>query len=142
MVAKRLFLVLLCLTVMAAPAFGAAKDVIYASESTPKSLDPHDTTDTYSGAIEKAMLEGLMGFDKDLKVIPLLAESYTFNSAATEFTFKLRKGITVPRRHALQRRGRAREHRAPDGRQAETQQPDEAGQGAGRRRRVRPSSSC
>jgi len=93
MFAKRLFLVLLCLATAAAPAFGAAKDVIYASESTPKSLDPHDTTDTYSGAIEKAMLEGLMGFDKDLKVIPLLAESYTFNSAATEFTFKLRKGI-------------------------------------------------
>ncbi len=93
MVLKRWFLVLLCLTVMAAPAFGASKDVIYASESTPKSLDPHDTTDTYSGAIEKAILQGLMGFDKDLKVIPLLAESYTFNSAATEFTFKLRKGI-------------------------------------------------
>ena len=93
MVAKRLFLVLLCLAVLAAPAFGASKDIIYASESTPKSLDPHDTTDTYSGAIEKAMLEGLMGFDKDLKVIPLLAESYTFNSTATEFTFKLRKGI-------------------------------------------------
>jgi len=40
MVAKRLIMVLLCLGVMAAPAFGAAKDVIYASESTPKSLDP------------------------------------------------------------------------------------------------------
>jgi glutathione transport system substrate-binding protein len=93
MVAKKMLMVLLCLAVMAAPAFGAAKEIIYASESTPKSLDPHDTTDTYSGAIEKAMLEGLMGFDKDLKVVPLLAESYTFNSSATEFTFKLRKGI-------------------------------------------------
>ncbi|HSO19605.1 MAG TPA: glutathione ABC transporter substrate-binding protein, partial [Desulfosarcina sp.] len=29
----------------------------------------------------------------DLKVVPLLAESYTFNDAATEFTFKLRSGI-------------------------------------------------
>ena len=48
MVAKRAFLILLCLAVLAAPAFGASKDVIYASESTPKSLDPHDTTDTYS----------------------------------------------------------------------------------------------
>ena len=51
---------------MAVPAFGASKDVIYASEFMPKSLDPHDTTDTYSGAIEKAMIEGLMGLDKDL----------------------------------------------------------------------------
>lgn len=93
MIAKRLVLVLLCLAFAAAPSFGAPKDVIYGSESTPKSLDPHDTTDTYSGAIEKAMLEGLMGFDKDLKVVPLLAESYTFNSAATEYTLKLRKGV-------------------------------------------------
>ncbi|MGE5255604.1 MAG: hypothetical protein ACM3KE_02980 [Hyphomicrobiales bacterium] len=68
MLGKRLLLVLLFLAVTAAPALGASKDVIYASESPPKSLDPHDTTDTYSGAIEKAMLQGLMGFDKDLKV--------------------------------------------------------------------------
>ena len=46
MVAKRLLMVLLCLAVLAAPAFGASKDIIYASESTPKYLDPHDTTDT------------------------------------------------------------------------------------------------
>ena len=93
MTIKKLTLVLLSFLLLSSPAFAATKDIIYASESTAKSLDPHDTSDTYSGAIEKAMMEGLMGFDKDLKVIPLLAESYTFNDAATEFTFKLRKGI-------------------------------------------------
>ncbi len=75
------------------PAFAAGKDIIYGSESTAKSLDPHDTSDTYSGAIERTMLQGLMGFDSDLKIIPVLAESYTFNDEATEFSFNLRKGI-------------------------------------------------
>ena len=90
MTIKKLTLILLSFLLLSSPAFAASKDIIYGSESTAKSLDPHDTSDTYSGAIEKTMLQGLMGFDKDLKVIPLLAESYTFNDAATEFTFKLR----------------------------------------------------
>jgi glutathione transport system substrate-binding protein len=80
---------------MAGPTFAAGtKDITYAAESTVKSLDPHDTSDTYSGAIEKAICQGLMGFDKDMKIIPVLAESYTFNDTATQFTFKLRKGIS------------------------------------------------
>lgn len=90
---KKLAIILMSLLLLSAPAFAGTKDIVYGSESTAKSLDPHDTSDTYSGAIEKTMMEGLMGFDKDLKVVPLLAESYTFNDKATEFTFKLRKGI-------------------------------------------------
>lgn len=90
---KKSFFTLLALLLLAAPSFAETRDVIYASESTAKSLDPHDTSDTYSGAIERAICQGLMGFDKDLNIVPLLAESYTFNSAATQFTFKLRKGI-------------------------------------------------
>ncbi len=90
---KRLILTLLALMLLAAPSYAGPKDIIYASDSTAKSLDPHDTSDTYSGAIERAICQGLMGFDKDLNIIPLLAESYTFNDTATQFTFKLRQGI-------------------------------------------------
>jgi len=90
---KRVILVLLVSMLLVAPSYAGTKDIIYASESTAKSLDPHDTSDTYSGAIERAICQGLMGFDKDLNIIPLLAESYTFNDAATQFTFKLRQGI-------------------------------------------------
>ncbi|WP_053365812.1 glutathione ABC transporter substrate-binding protein [Bacillus sp. FJAT-27245] len=57
------------------------------------SMDPHDTNDTLSYSAQKTMLEGLVGFDKDMKVIPVLAESYEANDAATEFTFKLKTGI-------------------------------------------------
>jgi len=90
---KRLAMLFLALLLVCGFAAAADKDIVYASDSTAKSLDPHDTSDTYSGCIEKAICQGLMGFDKDLKVVPLLAESYTYNDKATEFTFKLRKGI-------------------------------------------------
>ncbi len=90
---KNAFLTLLGLVLLASPSFAETRDIVYASESTVKSLDPHDTSDTYSGAIERAICQGLMGFDENLNIVPLLAESYTFNEAATQFTFKLRKGI-------------------------------------------------
>lgn len=90
---RKVALFVLASFVLANPVFAGPKDIIYASESTAKSLDPHDTSDTYSGAIERAIFQGLMGFDKDLNIIPMLAESYTYNDAATEFTFKLKKGI-------------------------------------------------
>ncbi len=93
MTKKRLAMLFLALFLVCGFAAAADKDIVYASDSTAKSLDPHDTSDTYSGCIEKAICQGLMGFDKDLKVVPLLAESYTYNDKATEFTFKLRKGI-------------------------------------------------
>ena len=57
------------------------------------SMDPHDTNDTLSYSAQKTMLEGLVGFDKDMKVVPVLAESYEANEEATEFTFKLKQGI-------------------------------------------------
>ncbi len=85
---------MMVLAIAASPLFAAGKDIIYASDSTTKTLDPHNTSDTYSGAIERAICQGLLGFDKNMNIIPLLAESYTYNSNATLFTFKLRKGIT------------------------------------------------
>lgn len=57
-------------------------------------LDPADVNDTLSQSACKLMLQGLYGFDKDMGLIPVLAESYTANDGATEFTFKLRSGIT------------------------------------------------
>jgi glutathione transport system substrate-binding protein len=70
------------------------KDITIAVADNFISMDPHDTNDTLSYSAQKTMLEGLLGFDKDMKVIPVLAESYSANPTATEFTFKLRQGIT------------------------------------------------
>ena len=57
-------------------------------------LDPLDTSDTLSGDIQRMLMDGLFGFDREMNVIPMLAESYEANEEATEYTFTLRQGIT------------------------------------------------
>ena len=57
-------------------------------------MDPMDTSDTLSGGIQRMMMDGLFGFDQDMKIIPMLATSYESNEGATEFTFHLREGIS------------------------------------------------
>lgn len=69
------------------------KDITIAVADNFVSMDPHDTNDTLSYSAQKTMMEGLVGFDKDMKVVPILAESYEANDAATEFTFMLNQGI-------------------------------------------------
>ncbi|MEI4769087.1 glutathione ABC transporter substrate-binding protein [Psychrobacillus sp. FJAT-51614] len=69
------------------------KDIVIAVADNFTGMDPHDTNDTLSGSAQKTMLEGLVGFDKDMKVIPILAEEYLSNEEATEFTFKLRQNV-------------------------------------------------
>lgn len=70
------------------------KDITIAVAADFTTMDPYDTNDTLSYSVQKTMLQGLIGFDKDMKVVPVLAEEYSSNDEATEFTFKLRKGIT------------------------------------------------
>ena len=53
-------------------------------------MDPMDTSDTLSGGVQRLIMDGLFGFDDEMKIIPLLAESYEANEDATEFTFHLR----------------------------------------------------
>lgn len=56
-------------------------------------MDPMDTSDTLSGGIQRLMMDGLFGFDDDMKIIPMLATDYEANDDATEFTIHLREGI-------------------------------------------------
>src|SRR5438094_4308935 len=76
----------------AAPAF-AAKDVVFAVASTFTTTDPYDANDTLSQAMAKSFYEGLYGFDKDMKMIPVLAESYEVSKDGLVYTIKLKKGI-------------------------------------------------
>ena len=76
----------------ATPAF-AAKDVVFAVASTFTTTDPYDANDTLSQAMAKSFYEGLYGFDKDMKMIPVLAESYTASKDGLVYTIKLKKGI-------------------------------------------------
>src|SRR5207237_308387 len=71
----------------AAPAF-AAKDVVFAVASTFTTTDPYDANDTLSQAMAKSFYEGLYGFDKDMKMIPVLAESDEGSKDGGGYTIK------------------------------------------------------
>ena len=77
---------------LAAPAH-AAKDVVVAVQSNFTSTDPYDANDTVSQAMAKSFYQGLYGFDKDLKMVPVLAESHTVSKDGLVYTFKLKSGI-------------------------------------------------
>ena len=71
----------------------AAKDVTFAVASTFTTTDPYDANDTLSQAMSKSFYEGLFGFDKDMKMIPVLAESYEASKDGLTYTIKLKKGV-------------------------------------------------
>ena len=71
----------------------AAKDVAVAVAGTSATLEIHDANDTLTQAILKNVYQGLYGFDKDMKLKPLLAESYTASKDGLVYTFNLRKGV-------------------------------------------------
>ena len=84
----------------------AAKDVVFAVASTFTTTDPYDANDTLSQAMAKSFYEGLFGFDKDMKMIPVLAESYDGQQGRPRLHDQAQEGHQVPRRHRLQgRRG-------------------------------------
>ena len=69
-------------------------DIVAAVNVDFTTLDPLDTSDTLSGDVQRMLMDGLFGFDREMNVIPMLAESYEANEEATEYTFTLRQGIT------------------------------------------------
>ncbi|WP_018132979.1 glutathione ABC transporter substrate-binding protein [Effusibacillus pohliae] len=69
-------------------------DLVVAQAANPTTMDPQDAQDTLSYSIMKTMYEGLLGFDKDMKIVPVLAESMPeLSKDAKSVTFKLKKGI-------------------------------------------------
>ncbi|HHB1427660.1 TPA: glutathione ABC transporter substrate-binding protein GsiB [Serratia odorifera] len=76
----------------AAPAW-AAKDAVIAVASNFTTLDPYDANDTLSQAVAKSFYQGLFGFDKDMKLVNVLANSYQASADGLSYTIKLRSGI-------------------------------------------------
>ena len=79
--------------VFTAPLAMASKDVTVAVAITLDSLDPYNTQSTLAQAVAKSYYEGLLTFDKDLKVKPWLATSYTASPDGLTYTFKLRHDV-------------------------------------------------
>lgn len=79
--------------VMAMPMWAEAKPLSVGVEFNLTKLDPTNINDTLTMAALRTVYQGLLGFDKDFKIVPLLAERYEASSDAKEFTFYLRKGV-------------------------------------------------
>jgi peptide/nickel transport system substrate-binding protein len=56
-------------------------------------LDPHPSTSTITYQVLSLVYQGLVDFDRDLKIKPVLAESWTTSGDGRTWTFKLRKGV-------------------------------------------------
>ncbi|WP_199177658.1 glutathione ABC transporter substrate-binding protein GsiB [Erwinia sp. B116] len=78
---------------MAAVPAWAAKDITVAVGSNFTTLDPYDANDTLSQAVAKSFYQGLFGFDKEMKLQNVLAESYQVSDDGLNYTIKLRQGV-------------------------------------------------
>ena len=58
------------------------------------SLSPAQATGLADYSVIRTMFEGLVGFDENLEIVPELATEWEVNDEATEFTFRLREGVT------------------------------------------------
>lgn len=65
----------------------------WAYQSDAASLDPMSLNETFSMGFQSNIYETLTGYDGNLKLVPLLAESWE-NPEPTKWVFKLRKGVT------------------------------------------------
>jgi peptide/nickel transport system substrate-binding protein len=77
---------------LAAPAMAQTLDI--ATDQSPVGLDPHIATAFSTALITGNIYEGLTAIDRDLLVVPALAESWTVSADGLAYVFKLRPGAT------------------------------------------------
>ncbi len=66
---------------------------IFNFQQEPPTIDWNKATDSVSIDALVNLMEGLMEYDKDLKPVPNLAESYTLSPDGKVYTFTLKRGI-------------------------------------------------
>ncbi|WP_208851956.1 glutathione ABC transporter substrate-binding protein GsiB [Pectobacterium odoriferum] len=94
MTIKRRWLVAAGVTAaMATSPVWAAKDAVIAVGSTFTSLDPYDANDSLSQTVAKSFYQGLFGFDKEMKLVNVLADSYDVSPDGLTYTVKLHPGV-------------------------------------------------
>ncbi|KFF63168.1 glutathione ABC transporter substrate-binding protein [Pectobacterium brasiliense] len=94
MTIKRRWLVAAGVTAaMAASPVWAAKDAVIAVGSTFTSLDPYDANDSLSQTVAKSFYQGLFGFDKEMKLVNVLADSYDVSPDGLTYTVRLHPGV-------------------------------------------------
>ena len=68
------------------------KLVVGMSQDLP-GLDPHPSTSTITYQVLSLVYQGLVDFDRDLKIKPVLAESWKVSPDGKQWTFALRKNV-------------------------------------------------
>jgi peptide/nickel transport system substrate-binding protein len=69
-----------------------AKSIVYGTQDEPQTLDPHAANLAVTNRLLSNVYEGLVGRDKDFKLVPWLATSWTQPDAYT-WRFKLRPNV-------------------------------------------------
>ncbi len=89
-------LAMLLMVAVSVPVAGAqprGSAVVLATQSDAARLDPAATGDVPSMLVQSVMFEGLVGWDKDQKLVPQLAESWAISDGGKVITWKLRHGV-------------------------------------------------
>ena len=76
------------------PLAATAQVLEVATDASPVGLDPHVATAFSTSLVNGNIYEGLTSVDKDLKVVPAVAESWAISADGKTYTFKIRKGGT------------------------------------------------
>ncbi|NYT84458.1 ABC transporter substrate-binding protein [Pollutimonas harenae] len=74
-------------------ALAEPKTLRWSHQSDLVSLDPMASNDAFTVGVQGWFYEALTGFDQDLKLVPMLAESWE-QSEPTKWVFHLRKGVS------------------------------------------------
>ncbi|MBI3498110.1 MAG: ABC transporter substrate-binding protein [Proteobacteria bacterium] len=83
----------LAIALAAAPLGASAQTLEIATDASPSGLDPHVATAFATILVNGNLYEGLTAIDKDLRVVPSLAESWSVSPDQLTYTFKLRAGV-------------------------------------------------
>ncbi|HYG60641.1 MAG TPA: ABC transporter substrate-binding protein [Symbiobacteriaceae bacterium] len=59
----------------------------------PPKLDPHQSTALVDRQVFQSLFDRLVDVDKDLKIVPVLAEKWTISDDGKTYTFTLRQGV-------------------------------------------------
>jgi len=83
------------------PLAAGAQTLDIATDQSPVGLDPHVATAFSTALIDSNIYEGLTGIDKDLRVVPALAASWTVSPDGLVYTFALRSNATFHNGRAM-----------------------------------------